>query len=201
MSQPKIKDRALALSAANATQLNGAIAGIGNSNLVQLDSNAKLPAVDGSALTDVVTTFRGVLAYSSVTPFPIVPTGTPTVLDFNNELYDTENLHDTVTNNSRHTVPSGVTKVRLTAIVSWPSNATGYRKVEFLENAGAMPAGNSIAIQNTVSGEAIIQTITTGVIETQATDYFEVQVTQTSGGTLNPNLGTGGTIFIMELIE
>ena len=204
MSQPKIKAGAVTLDAVDAITLSGASIGTGANGILQLNGSAQIPAVDGSLITDVVVPFRGASVFSTSLPFPAVPTSTPTVLEWNSEAYDTDSIHEITGSpaiKSRFVLPVGTTKIKLHACIVWPSHATGYRMIEFLRNGGAMIEGNARAIQNTVSGVVLYQTVVTPVFDVVDTDYYEVQVTQTSGGDLNPTIGSSASTFSIEIIE
>ena len=116
---------------------------------------------------------------------------TDTYLAFDTEDYDSGNLHDTVTNNSRITMPSGGnTGVWLLhAEVGWDANATGYRSVVIQKNRTTIVA---IAQLGGVGSNAGTFQACTAVEDAPAVgDYFEVRVTQSSGGNLsvgNPNV-------------
>jgi hypothetical protein len=62
---------------------------------------------------------------------------TVTSMAFDNEVYDVGGWHDNVTNNSRLTVPSGVSRVRLigqVGIALWSANSWMY--MDILKNGG-----------------------------------------------------------------
>jgi hypothetical protein len=138
-------------------------------------------------------TFKGALVYvaaenlanNTITPFPYVL-----------ESYDTDNIHDNVTNNTRLTVPAGVTKIRLCYRAYFAANATGYRHIYVTSNV-TPSYGLPIAVMNTNS--ASLPTVLQGcsmVMPVSAADYFELNAVQTSGGALLSN-----ATFSMEIIE
>ena len=108
----------------------------------------------------------------------------------------------TGTNQTRITVPSGVTKVKIALNASWDSNATGTRVVKLTKNGGCT-SNCSTAWQTATYGTFVgafydrgspptgggggitNHNVTTGVLEVTAGDYFEVLVWQSSGGSLN----------------
>ena len=134
---------------------------------------------------------RGCLAYG--TSNQSTTSGAELTVLLDTEAYDTDSVHDTGSNTSRLTVPSGVTKIRLTAQVQFAGNSTGaVRKLRITKNGGAggiddnrdtyLPFANE-----SPGGNTAVQMVelTTGVIECGATVYFEMKATQNSGGVLN----------------
>src|SRR5690606_13084578 len=86
-------------------------------------------------------------------------------------------------NNTRLTVPSGVSRVRVTAGVQTPSS-TGALRVQIYKN-GTEFRGMGEAVSDTAGADGVI--VTTGVIPVTAGDYFEVLVTDTAALTLAGN--------------
>jgi hypothetical protein len=105
----------------------------------------------------------------------------PEVLNFTAEHIDTGGWHDNVTNNSRLTVPSGVTAVELGAGVAFSlsgaSQAQQALQLAILKNGATVVQ----AIWNDVAADASLdaqdRNIFTGPISCTAGDYFELQVT------------------------
>lgn len=121
-------------------------------------------------------------AYHSTTQS--LTTATLTALAFNSERWNTDTMHNTVTNNSRLTCKTAGL-YRITAHVQFATNATGERTVHlrvnglvFIASQGGAPnptAGNATNI--TVSDEYPLA----------VNDYVEVLAFQASGGALNVN--------------
>jgi hypothetical protein len=72
-------------------------------------------------IEEVPSTYKRALVYKSAGQALSAATWTP--LAFGAEVYDTDSIHDNATNNTRLTVPSGVTKARLSFNVKNPSTA------------------------------------------------------------------------------
>jgi len=129
------------------------------------------------------------------------------VVALNSEAFDTDTVHDNVTNNSRLTVPTGITRVRLSGYVKWAPNGSSFRRLKVRKNgavgtidddqAGFEPDIFTSAANASVPDLGV--TIDTGIIRAVATDYFELQVSQESGVSLN--LLAGDYWFQMDLIE
>ena len=109
-----------------------------------------------------------------------IANNTDTVLAFNQERFDTDTIHDTVTNNSRLTATTAGVYI-ITCSASWASNATGFRHIIIRLN-GATYIG--IALWDTSQNDSTRMEVST-VYKLAATDYVEIMVRQTSGAALN----------------
>jgi hypothetical protein len=140
-------------------------------------------AVDGKikwAAAGGASTFVGCGVTKSTTQS--IANATYTAVTFNTEDYDTDAIHDNVTNNTRFTIPSGKGGKWLTSgVVTFASNASGFRFVRLYKNGTAfiVPAGvPPVNGDTTQLAFSYIHTFTAG-------DYMEVFVYQNSGGNLN----------------
>jgi len=127
-----------------------------------------------------------------------IPDSANTFLTFDTEDFDTDSIHDTVTNNSRLTVPSGIPYVKVAATVQFNNNVTGQRSIEITQNTstgGILPAAAINAVGGSFNSDI---NIASGLIPVSPGDYFEVRVFQNSGGALNVNFGR--TEFSIELL-
>lgn len=107
-----------------------------------------------------------------------VTTATLTTVAFNSERYDTGTIHDNSTNNSRLTCKEPGT-YSIGASVSFSGNGTGMRILAIYRNGTRIASHVGVP----VTGDATDLTIVTQY-DLVATDYVEVKVYQTSGGTL-----------------
>ena len=122
---------------------------------------------------------------------------TATTLAFNSERFDTDTIHDLVTNNSRLTCnKAGI--YLISANVQWASGAGSIRILTIVLNGTTLIA----AASNFVSGAAVVTQSVSTVYSLSATDYIEVQGYQDSGGALNV-LATGNYSpeFMMTKVE
>jgi len=103
-----------------------------------------------------------------------------TSLAFNNESYDTDTMHDTVTNNGRITIKTAGVYL-LSAVVSFAFNTTGDRQVLFVVNGATYIAYHTTRAAS--NGDTIIPL--TVVRNFAVNDYIECQVYQDSGGAIN----------------
>jgi hypothetical protein len=150
--------------------------------------------------------FRGVLVsrYSSSS----INNSTETAIDFatanSSESYDTDSFHDLNTNSTRLTIPggSGITKIRLSASVSFGVNATGQRKLFLRKNTSFAGPGLSSDSRNACAATNTVVHLVTSPVAVAEGDYFELFAWQNSGAALTIDLGSGSeTWFAMEIIE
>jgi len=130
-------------------------------------------------------TFSGCSLRSSV---DLTTTDATTLtVNFNTETFDVDGYHDTSTNTSRITIPSGKTGYFLISYnLRFNNNATGYRNVNLLRNGSNI---KSFAIQAVSSGSAT-SLGSTQIVYATTGDYFQVQAFQNSGGNLDLSGGT-----------
>lgn len=105
---------------------------------------------------------------------------TNTVIAFDTERWDTDTIHDNVTNNSRLTCKTAG-KYQISACIAYASNATGDRETSIRLNGTTVIAYDT---RSAVNGAVTIATIST-LWDMAVNDYVEVLGFQTSGGALN----------------
>jgi hypothetical protein len=138
--------------------------------------------------------FRG--AHVTRSTSQSIPNSTSTAVAWDSEVSDTDAIHDTATNNSRLTVPSGVTVVRLIGATDWFSAAGSYRICQIKQNSGGAIVANDYRAPIFES----YATLTSGPVAVIAGDYFELFVQQDSGGALNFNANARAW-FKMEIVQ
>ena len=104
---------------------------------------------------------------------------TATIMAFDEEVYDYGGWHDNSTNNSRLTVPSGVSRVRIFAQVSVGSiTANVQRRIELhMNNAVLSP---EIFDTDTSGNANPVNQVRSYVIPVSPGDYFEVKYKNTT---------------------
>lgn len=109
-----------------------------------------------------------------------IPDSTYTILAFNSERYDTDVIHDNVTNNSRLTCKTAG-KYVIMAGLAFYQNATGYRHISIY-----LSGTTTIAVLRIINlGPGVAPIFTVGTIYYLAVNsYVEVRVFQNSGGAL-----------------
>jgi len=208
--------------AADAGAVGGKVPGVAN-GIATLDTNLKAiqdpanatatPAINKIPIADQTggrlawgwkSAFRGALVINNGQVS--IPNNTTTIYVFSSangatEEYDTDSIHDLVTNASRLIVPTGVTKVRLEAQINWSTNTTGDRTINFRKNGTnrmyPLYAAFRTASSISSTGWAVGPTIRTAVIAVAGGDYFELEVYQNSGAALYIN----NAYFAMEIVE
>ena len=125
-------------------------------------------------------TLPGCNAYNSTNP--TITNGAWNTLAFDSELYDTDTMHDLVTNNSRITCKTAG-KYLIAAQIVYDANTTGMREIRLLRNA-AKVIGEIDVPAASVYGTGI-QAV--AIYALAVTDYVEAQTFQniTGGGTLS----------------
>jgi hypothetical protein len=124
-----------------------------------------------------------------------IPNTTLTVVTFNTELYDTDNMHSTVSNTGRLVAPVAG-KYHIAARIGFVTNATGGRQ-GLLRVNGVTNIDQDIDFGPTAAGACYLLLATDYLMA--AADYVEVTVVQTSGGALNTSSGFSDTHFSMHL--
>ena len=109
-----------------------------------------------------------------------IPNATWTALALDSERFDTDVIHDTVTNNSRLTCKTAG-KYVIVASAMFASNATGLRGIKILLNSTTIIAKLYFAA---ISGDTTPTFVST-LYELNVGDYVQMQGVQTSGGALN----------------
>ncbi len=130
---------------------------------------------------------NGAKAFNSVAQS--ISDNTETTVNFGAEAYDTNSFHDNSVNNSRLTIPTGVTKIRLTGYVNWTPNGSSFRLLKIRKNGANGPIDDD---QTTYQPQIFVSAanasvpelgmyIDSGIITVAAVDFFELRVFQNSG--------------------
>lgn len=108
-----------------------------------------------------------------------------TVITFNQEDFDTDGYHSTVSNTDRITIPTGKGgKYLLTGTVQFNVNGTGRRYVEIRHYIGGS-LSYGIASEATASASSYVSGNISIIANASATDYFTLSCYQSSGGNLD----------------
>ena len=111
-----------------------------------------------------------------------ISNNTWTNLSFNSEQYDTDTIHDNVTNNSRLTCKTAG-KYLIIGRVWWEQNNTGHRLMLIRKNGGTIIADFNIDPPSDANNYCMMQIC---LIENlSVNDYVELRVCQDSGGNLD----------------
>jgi hypothetical protein len=110
---------------------------------------------------------------------------TATALAFNSERWDTNVIHDTVTNNSRLTCKTaGIYQIN--GNISWATHATGLRILQMKLNGATIIAHNTVV---SVGGAFQTTMVIGTTYQLAVNDYLQLEVYQNSGGALNVETG------------
>lgn len=153
---------------------------------------------DGADTITIAKTHRGALVKKSADQTSANYTA-GVMLAFNAETYDTDGIHDNVTNNTRLTVPANVTKVRLKAQAGM-ANVTNSVVIvlEIYKGGSAAYDGFAASRMNIANPAPHIQAIGP-VISVSSGDYFEAKLTVTTDTSID--ITAQNTWFEMEIIE
>lgn len=120
----------------------------------------------------------------------VAASGTPTLVTFDTEAWDTDSMHSTTTNTSRILInTSGQYLIHMYA--RFPNNATGYRQINLRINSGGTSGGGN-SVQTVPMAAASGQTtmvVRTMELTCAAGDYYEMFVQQGSGSSLTLEAG------------
>jgi len=153
---------------------------------------AVTPATLKAAMDAAEVTFRGALVYNTA------GATANTQIPFASESYDTDSIHDNAINNARLTVPTGVTKVRVTgqALIA---SATAAAEVFIYKNGAISYVGFAHNKDRaTATAAATTLNVTSPVLSVAAGDYFSLAV---NGAAASAESTGNETWFAMEIIE
>lgn len=112
-----------------------------------------------------------------------IANATVTTITFNQERYDTDGMHDTVTNNSRITITAGAGagKYLIGGCLDYTANTTGIRNIGMVLNGVTLIASNQ---QNAASSFSTVICVNR-VYNLSVADYVELTTHHNSGGSLD----------------
>lgn len=152
-------------------------------NMIKVDTNNFLTIGDSSLNGIIINGQLKANVYNSGTQS--ISNSSWTTVAFNAENFDTGNMHDNSTNNSRLTIPVNAAGVYLIGTnVQFAANATGIRGIRFkYTSSGTQTFGENYV--NAVSGGNPTFTGSTMLVSLLASSYVELEVFQSSGGALD----------------
>jgi len=148
--------------------------------LMTLDSEGNLNVTGNLTVGG---TLNDISAKVTKTTDQSIPNNVLTMVTWDSESYDTDNMHDTVINNSRITFNTAG-KYSILAQSEWGINSGGFRFMDIMKNGV-----DSIARVRDLADNAAEHNLAF-VGEFEVGDYIELQVFQDSGGNLDFESGT-----------
>jgi hypothetical protein len=122
-----------------------------------------------------------------------ITSATDTAITWDQETFDTDTMHDTVTNNTRLTAP--VTgKYLVIGCLEFAPNATGYRTVKIKKNGTT--DYNSETVVNAGAGDAV-RIVITDLVDLAAAGYVEIIGVQSSGAGLNVTTVSSASMMLV----
>jgi hypothetical protein len=112
-----------------------------------------------------------------------VPDSTNTIVSLNAEDYDTDGMHDLVTNNSRLTVKTPGTYL-ITAYFGFTTNTNGYRMLQLLKNGVLIPGAIQVGPGSLGAPNPHARMTISTTVKLVAGDYIELAVSQSSGAAI-----------------
>ena len=119
---------------------------------------------------------------------------TITGINFDQEQYDSDNLHDNVVNNQRITIPSDG-RYLLLGQGSYQQNGDGSRDLGIVKN-GDLTIGVANEMNTNAGQSSLVQAH--AIVQLVAGDYVGLYAEQSSGITLNTETGAHSTWFAVE---
>ncbi len=132
----------------------------------------------------------------------VITNATQTTLTFDAEMYDTDNYHSNVTNNTRLTIPAGLGGVYyVRGRVNFDPNATGARYLIISVNGTSSGNYDSYVVYPAVGGSIETMIDLSTIITLAAGDYIELLTIQNSGSSITSKGGLNFyTDFSLNLI-
>jgi hypothetical protein len=166
--------------------------GVGANNTVLTADSAQATGLKWAAPT-ATASFVGCKAYKSTNQ--TTSNATVTKITFDSEYFDTSAIHDTTTNNTRFTVPTGKAgKWQISITVSYDTNAVGQRQLRVVKNNTTY---NNIVMVAVNGDETHLSH--TDIFDLAVGDYMEVAAYQNSTGVLDVTSGNYTTFSFFYL--
>lgn len=119
------------------------------------------------------------------------------VVAWDAEVYDTDSIHDTVTNNSRLTVPSGVSWVRLSGML-YVNLLTASQEISYyVQKNGTAPFTGWAGNRNDTDSTDVYSNFCTAPISVSPGDYFETVIFTND---TSITVSEAGSWFAMEIL-
>lgn len=168
----------------------------GTNAIAAATAGVKALGIDSTQFIDSPTQPR-CSAYNNTTQS--INDSTFTALTFNSEDFDVASMHDTASNTSRLTVPTGGDGVYLViGHASFAGNATGARVAQLYKNGAT--ALKRTTMNNAGAGTTVLVPVSE-ILVLVAGDYIELRALQDSGGALNTGSATRDLTNTLSMIK
>jgi hypothetical protein len=124
---------------------------------------------------------------------------TATAIPWTEENYDTDTIHDNATNNTRLTVPTGVTKVRLVGQLAIDDHTSGVFAQIGIYKGGLQDYQGSASQRVEITGTVFRLNVASPVLTVAATEYFELFALIETDASIT--VTDDQTWFAMEIIQ
>lgn len=183
------------------TPVSGSAIATISSAAVSLTSKVSgiLPVANGGTGTATGVGYKGAVATASASQ--AIPSGTFTAVIFDTTYIDTYGtIHSTVTNPSRLTVPTGVTRARFIGRteLGTTSSMTFDGRLALYKNGSLLSAPLIQDRKDTTTASTINLSIVSVALNVAAADYFEVFVIQNNSTSLS--LTASETMFELQVL-
>lgn len=142
--------------------------------------------------------FRGALVTKAADQTAANYTAAPAIA-WDSESYDTDSIHDNVTNNTRLTVPSGVTRVRLQGQARVEASTVDVYHALYIPKNGSLAYTGSTQIKVEAGSTIQVVNVTSPVLTVIAGDYFELWLEVETDTSVT--VKASSSWFAMEIIE
>lgn len=124
---------------------------------------------------------------------------TQAAVPWDKEARDTDSIHDTATNNTRMTVPTGVTLVQLQGSVLITGATSGEHANLYLTKNGVQTAIGLPSTKGEVTDTVLSMAVASAVLEVTAGDYFELELEVETDTSVT--LDNDRSWFSLEIVE
>lgn len=143
---------------------------------------------------------RGALVYrNAATGVQTITSGSYQALQLDAEIYDTDGFHDNSTNNTRLTIPAGVSKVRLKGCMQPNAMTSGICYIKTQKNGADYTGQGFVRVISDGFGSPVV--LSTAVIDVVEGDYFEFLIYQNSGSDKEITATSINNWFSIEVVE
>lgn len=187
-----------------------AVSGLTAKNIKLMDgTDPGLNMIHTSQIADVMYNGTSFVLLNPAKPVPLgalvyntsaqsVGSGADAQITFDAEVYDTNAFHDTGSNTTRITIPTGATYARFTATLQCTPGATADKvvKLEILKNGASDSTLGGATYSTSAASQVCSLSVVTPIVAVTATHYYEVSVFHDYGSAIDMT-----SAFSIEVIK